>query len=117
LQIFVDNKITDNAINSLSKLQKLQTLQIRTYYPISEMPLITDLGLIHVINNCPQINSIVFNNKSNITHKTIDALIALALLKPFIRFKHDFSIDFVLNTNDFPNNLVINKKSKARPRA
>jgi hypothetical protein len=42
------------------------------------MPFITDLGLIHVINNCPQINSIVFFVRPNITEGTIDVLIALA---------------------------------------
>jgi hypothetical protein len=31
------------------------------------MPFITDLGLIHVINNCPQINFVVFFVRPNIT--------------------------------------------------
>ncbi len=38
------------------------------------MPFITDLGLIDVINNCPQINFVVFFVRPNITKETIDAL-------------------------------------------
>jgi hypothetical protein len=78
-----------------------------------------------VINNCSEINSIEFKGRPNITHKTIDALIALALRKPRIYFKHRFddieeedyqyfsyediyfkAID--LKSFEFPNNLVIN---------
>jgi hypothetical protein len=89
------------------------------------MPLITDTALIDVINNCKQIKWIEFYGKPNITHKTIDALIALALRKPRIHFKHrfdgieeeyDFSdfdeyISFTaidLKSFKFANNLVIN---------
>jgi len=88
------------------------------------MPFITDSGLIDVINNCTQINSIEFKGRPNITHKTIDALIALALRKPRIHFKHRFDdieeyyqyfsyedIYFTaihLKSFEFPNNLVIN---------
>ncbi len=88
-----------------------------------DSPNITDSGLIDVINNCSQINSIVFNCRPNISHKTIDALIALALRKPDIRFKHSFNdmergghqsyhsftytaID--LKGFDLPKNLIIN---------
>jgi hypothetical protein len=121
LDITVDNRITDKAMNSLSKLKKLQTLLIHTVY--GNIRFVTDLGLIHVINNCSQINSILFNCRPNITHKTIDALIALSLRKPNIRFKHSFNdmerggyqsyhsftyttID--LKGFDLPKNLIIN---------
>jgi hypothetical protein len=63
LQIEVYNNTTDKAINSLSKLQKLQSIKIQSngiieniYWDI--MPFITDSGLIDLINNCLQINSI-----------------------------------------------------------
>jgi len=41
------------------------------------MLFITDLRLIDVINNCPQINFVVFEVRPNITSETIDALKAL----------------------------------------
>ncbi len=98
------------------------------YYGDSETgfiyPLITDIGLLNVINNCPKINSIQFYGRSNISHKTIDGLIALALRKHNIYFKHHFSDigkscsydsakGIVFNVIDLksyqlPNNLVIN---------
>ncbi len=117
LEIRVDSKITDKAMKSLSKLEELQSIIIKLRY---RLPFITDLGLIDLINNCPQINSIVFNCKPNITHETIDALIALALRKPRIHFNHHFdgyyssAEDMIFNrfdSKDFqlPNNLVMNK--------
>jgi hypothetical protein len=130
LDITVDKfMITDKAINSLSKLSKLQSIKIRCPEDIYEetydiLPRITDIGLLNVINNCPKINSIEFKGRPNISHKTIDALIALALKKPNIYFEHyfyeigkscsyDSAKDIVFNVIDlksyqFPNNLVIN---------
>jgi hypothetical protein len=135
LDIKVDNKlITDKAMNSVSKLSKLQSIKIKsqafmkTYVKNDDfiLPLITDSGLINLINNCPQINSIyILKGRPNITHQTIDALIVLALKKPRIRFKHNFygiENDFYdsdediiitaidLNTFQLPNNLIIDKK-------
>jgi hypothetical protein len=75
-------------MNSLSKLKKLQSLRIHTVY--GNIRFVTDLGLIDVINNCPQINSIRFERRPDISHKTIDALIALALRKPRIQYNHYF---------------------------
>jgi hypothetical protein len=131
LDIIVDNFIiTDKAMNSLSKLMNLKSIKIKCPENIFEetediMPLITDSGLIDVINNCSEINSIEFKGRPNITHNTIDALIALALRKPRIYFKHRFddieedyqyfsyediyftAID--LKSFEFPNNLIINE--------
>jgi hypothetical protein len=128
LDIRVDNKITDKAMNSLSKLSKLKLIKIRCPEEIFEerndiLPLITDIGLLNIINNCPQINSIEFYSRPNISHKTIDALIALALRKPKTYFKHHFydigkscfyasAKDIIFNVIDLksyqlPNNLVI----------
>jgi hypothetical protein len=125
--------ITDKAMDSLSKLSKLQSIKIQCYEYIFDdiyeetdgiLPRITDIGLLNVIDNCPKINSIEFYGRPNISHKTIDALIALALRKPNIYFKHNFSDigkscsydsakDIVFNVIDLksyqlPNNLVIN---------
>ncbi len=121
LQIEVYNNITDKAMNSLSKLQKLQSIKIEsngiiknTYWFI--MPFVTDSGLIDLINNCPQINSIELNCRPNISHQTIDALIGLALRKPLIQFQHHFGLVhgghnsmtvIDLNSFQFPNNLFI----------
>jgi hypothetical protein len=113
LDITVVNKITNKAMNSLSKLQNLQSIKIRCPEDIDErsddiLSRITDSGLIHIINNCPQINSIVLNCRPNISHKTIDALIALALRKPRIYFTHHFK-DSDSESYELPNNLVIKK--------
>jgi hypothetical protein len=113
LDIRVDNKITNKAMNSLSKLEKLQSIKIRCPEGIDErsddiLSRITDSGLIHIINNCPQINSIVFNCRPNISHKTIDALIALASRKPRIYFTHHFKYSDP-ESYKLPNNLVIKK--------
>jgi hypothetical protein len=105
-----------------SRLQKLQSLEIEDKCCL--LPFITDSGLIDVINNCPQINSIIFKSRPKISHETIDALIGLALRKPCIQFKHRFDgieeeyyfsdsdqeINFIaidLNSFEFPNNLII----------
>jgi hypothetical protein len=87
LQIEVYNNTTDKAINSLSKLQKLQSIKIQSngiieniYWDI--MPFITDSGLIDLINNCLQINSIEFNCRPNISRQTILVLILKTEHKP-----------------------------------
>jgi hypothetical protein len=124
LSITVDNRlITNKAMNSLSKVSKLISIEINCRKGVEKtdiLPNITDSGLIDVINNCPQIDSIVFKVRPNISHKTIDALIALALRKPRIRFKHYFygiySVYIAYNlvevihieSDELPDNLVIN---------
>ncbi len=114
----------------MSKLLKLQSIKIECPEDIDKqtediLPFITDSGLIHVINNCEEMNSIMFFSGPNISHKTIDALIALALRKARIYFKHRFDdiekeynffefdkdISFTaihLKIYKLPNNLVIN---------
>ncbi len=86
-------------------------------------PYIIDSGVCDVINNCQEIKSIVFNSRVNITHKTIEELIKLALNKPKTQFKHQFidieSENMVFNNilftainlkvfNDLPKNLLLN---------
>jgi hypothetical protein len=113
LDVTVVNRLTNKAMNSLSKLQKLQSIKIRCPEDIDErsndiLSRITDSGLIDIINNCPQINSIVFNGRPNISRKTIDALIALALRKPRTYFTHHFK-DIDSESYKLPNNLIIKK--------
>jgi hypothetical protein len=117
LLIYVSNDITDKALNSLSKLQKLQSIEIHCSDDIDkDLPFITDSGLIDVINNCSQMNSIKLNYLyTDITNKTMNALIALALRKPRIQFNHQFQYleeedeeeDNFDNEIEFPNNLII----------
>jgi hypothetical protein len=134
LDITVDNRIIiDKAMNSLSKLSELQSIKIRCpediygetddILSLTILPLITDIGIINVINNCSQISSIEFYFRPNISHKTIDALIELVLLEPNIYFNHYLydigkscfyasAKDIVFNVIDLksyqlPNNLVI----------
>jgi hypothetical protein len=65
--------------------------------------MITDTGLHYLINNCPQIKSIEFLNRTNITNKTIDQLIALALRNLSIQYDFYFSgleQQFIHNVNN-----------------
>jgi hypothetical protein len=113
LTITVDNKkITDKAMNSLSKLLKLQSIKIQRFSSV--LPLITDSGLIDVINNFPQINSILFNSRPNISHKTIDALIALALRKTRIQFKHQFYVYYTSTNGIVLNKINSNKEGNSK---
>jgi len=114
--------ITDQALHSLAQLNQLQFIAIDSdeddlFYHV------TDIGICYIINNCPQINSINFNSRPNITNKTIEELIKLALSKPKVQFEHYFSfigheddvsendVPFTtIDLNDFgdlPKNLVI----------
>ncbi len=66
------------------------------------MIFIAEQKLLNVINNCPQINSIKFERRPNITYKTIDALIALALQKRRIQYNHylyEIEIEFHFKRN------------------
>ncbi len=105
-------------MESLSKLLKLQSIKIkREGYFLQN---ITDFGLMDVINNCPQIKSIVFKDRPNISESTIYALIELALRKPRVQFNHYFhglqqkymvSDGFIrrvfFQSCQLPNNLII----------
>jgi hypothetical protein len=127
LNIIVENDriiFIDKALNSLSKLSKLQTLRIDSN---QDLIFIAEEKLLNVINNCPQINSIRFEKRTNISHRTIDALIALALRKPRVKYNHCFcDIEkephfrrkrnrkkrvIHLQTYQFPNNLNIDSRS------
>ncbi len=101
-------EITDNALNSISKLKKLNIISIKSYFG-RNFSGITDTGLHYLINNCPQIKSISmdFSNETNITNKTIEQLIALATRNPRIQYKHCFPLNDRLKANNLPNNLII----------
>lgn len=83
--------ITDKTFHCLAKLKKLEILYIdnRRHWQT-----LTDEGLCDLIDNCPQLKSINFRRKPNITEKTVNALIALALRKPRICFKHYLGINY-----------------------
>jgi len=81
------NCITDKALYSLANLKELKLIYISAY----EINFVTDTEICHIINNCHKINSIIFYSQINITHKTVEELIKLALSKPKIQFKHHFS--------------------------
>jgi hypothetical protein len=69
-------QITDNALSSISKLKKMNKITVEEEF--GQISCITDTSLHYFINNCPQIKSIHFSNKTNITNKTVEELIALA---------------------------------------
>jgi hypothetical protein len=77
---------TDYAMKSLAKMDKLKVVSF-TRFKSRDFE-ITDSGLCDLVNNCPSIQSINFETKANITIKTINALIELALKKPRIYFSH-----------------------------
>jgi hypothetical protein len=113
----ITDNITDKALKSISELKNLSKITIDSSN--DTMDGITDSGVMAIIENCPKINSIRIKVKSNVTHKTIDALIALALRKPRIQFKHllsniekleDSSRDIEENTSH-----VVNLKSYLKP--
>ncbi len=76
--------ITDKAFKSISKLKKLSKITINS--PNDTMNDITDSRVMAFIENCPQINSIRFEVRPNMTDETIDTL--KALRKPRIQFNH-----------------------------
>jgi hypothetical protein len=51
---------------------------------------ITDSGFIELINKSPELRETTFNTQINITQKSINALIELAISKPKIQFVHRF---------------------------
>jgi len=93
-------KIRDNALNSISKLKKLNTISIEGHFGMNWSE-ITDTALHYLINNCPQIKSIQFSNRTNITNKTIEQLMA-SQTKPSIQCKHRFHTNYKFKTNYLP---------------
>jgi hypothetical protein len=104
----------------LAKLKALKSLVFNRLKTNQKFMSITDNGVIDVINNCPELESIRVNSRPNISHKTIEALIELALSKPRVYLSHTFSsIDRKCNNcvaidlslyKPFPINLEINLK-------
>lgn len=81
--------IKNKALKWISKLPNLKTFVIQSLKSTC-LSQITDPAICGLINNCPNIESIIFNSRPNLTKKTIDALIRLALNKPRIEFRHYF---------------------------
>ncbi len=84
--VSTEAKISEIALNSLTKLNKIESTGLWT----KSVKYLTDEGIISLVNNCPQIKSIQVYEMT-ITHKTIDALKALALKKPHIQFNDHFN--------------------------
>jgi hypothetical protein len=88
-------EITDEAMKSLAKLKHLKHLNLLRFpHKYLGFHLITDTGLLYLIEKSPQINSITFNSQTNITNITINALKQLALSKPKITFRYRFGCIF-----------------------
>jgi Leucine-rich repeat (LRR) protein len=82
--------MTDKLIYSLSKLKRLQKIVFRQNACAHKS--MTDDSICEMINSCEDIEKISFNARPNITHKTIDTLIAAALKRK--RINIDFSCGF-----------------------
>lgn len=80
------------------------------------MSSISDAGICDVMDNCAQFRSLSFVLEPNITHKTIEKFVEIAVKRPQIRFKHNFvyPIDDSLNIGVerimFPKNLSVLSK-------
>jgi hypothetical protein len=84
-------EITDEAMKSLAKLKHFKHLNLLRFpHKSIGFHSITDSGLLYLIQNSPQINSITFNSQTNITDITLNALKELALSKPKIKFRYRF---------------------------
>lgn len=120
LNISFNDEITNNTMNSLSKLTRLSVLIIRASKKRFLSRERIDEGMCKLIEKCPQLRSIRFFSRPNITNKTIEALIQSALSKPKVHFnclfadidmpsKYNpyFTIIKFQNSSDFPKNLNI----------
>jgi hypothetical protein len=115
--IVSETDLTNKTLYSLSKLKNLRRIHF------SLMPFayknITDDSIHEFLDFCQSIEVIEFNGRPNISNKTIDKLIATALLNPrkIIRFKCGFldpvnevefaHIDMNSYTDRIPDNLKI----------
>jgi hypothetical protein len=116
LNVATDGKMSDNSLIPLNKLKNLKVLEIIYKMLICEMKSITDKGICHIINGCPQIKAILFQ-RTEISYKTIDALIAMALKRPRTQFFCWFGLikkenmhskhRIYKNKEDLPKNLII----------
>jgi hypothetical protein len=88
LMIETNNGISNKTMYILAKLKKLNTITI-----ISEQ--IDDLGFCHVINNCPNLRTIVAETditdpNDKITNVSLKAFIEIALKNPKIEYRFDY---------------------------
>jgi hypothetical protein len=74
----------------LAKLNKLKEIHLNVNSN-KGFTFIADKMISDIINNCTQIKEIQLLN-ANITHKTINDLIGLALKRPRIQFDHQFGV-------------------------
>jgi hypothetical protein len=117
-------ELTDETMFSLSKLIGLKFLKIaKNILKEDTFPEITDSGVCQLLNSCPNIETIVFEGRPDITPKTIETLIKIAKENPKRNLKFLCSwredIDFTVEEkafftpidmksfNDLPQNLII----------
>jgi hypothetical protein len=89
LKIF-ETILNDNLLKSLANLRNLKMINTCDDKKINESKSLTEKAICYLINNCQNIESISLLEKLLITSVTFDALIALAVRKPKICFKHNF---------------------------
>ena len=91
--------ITDEELKPLAKLKHLKHVMIN--FCDCDSSLLTDESFCEIINNCPEMRSILMNKRPKITHKTIDALISLAERKPFRHFVYSFGRKSCNKSDDY----------------
>jgi hypothetical protein len=118
LRVSINRNISDNCLESLSKLQNLKSVVFEPFFDVKpDSSLITDSAICHFIDKCPSIQSIHLERGPNISHKTVETLIALALRRPQIDFYYFFESiencssiplnDINANNKSFPNNMKL----------
>jgi hypothetical protein len=117
LDIRSDGYITEKTMDLLPKLNQLEVIKIGPHQNnMSWFKYVKGKVILNSINSCPKLKSIELKG-SDITYKTIDALIDLALKKPKMYFSHSFRWIIKKKTDkfymkyqsfsDFPKNLSI----------
>jgi len=109
---YIDIDIRDEDMHSLAKLSKLRALSLDCCFDSPKFQFITDEGFCHFITNCPNIEKVRFRRGPNISRKSIETIISLAVQKPKLNFgfffgsvEDDYPVVYMSPYKSLPNNL------------
>jgi hypothetical protein len=88
LQLMHMKIITNKTTITQNFLVNMKTLKVIRIKCKTESK-ITNSGISHIINNCPEIQLICLNMTTELTNKSIDELIEIVLKRPHISFQFD----------------------------
>ena len=112
LELYSRCNLTDISLFRLTQLKQLRELKL---VPSDESHIHDDSNIItDLLNECPQLHTIVFDFEMNLSRQTIASLIEIANKRPkrLIYFEYYFTEDELqsnqlANIPDIPNNLII----------